>query len=1080
MSESMMRTLKTIIKTPFFQPDPPDAAPYSGAHKMDGTLQTLFSFIQDQKHPDCLEFASNACFERSLEIATSIIKENGCVLAKPPTIGIINNSIPLFLEYLTDTSIHLSSLCPVPLFDNLELSELLQHCIEMKVGSCRAAWAIHSYAYQQKISEEALTNQLKRNPNPDSCYFINLCYELYQLNIVLHEDLLIWLIDNVEPDKMLVFKKEIISSFAILVHAFRSPKMPAYLKLLRNDLLCYQSHLIQLSILSKDDDLLNEKVINENITTSMAKRACVIKDSIQEKKKSFSSFVRHQLYEKYPFIDISEILTNFHDYIRFTTEDEKKKYVLELIDGIFWFNIDPIIISSILACLIKNLSVQFPIPQFVEYIYRKLDDLEKICPIFVELQCQGLFNYFDFLKVLKIHGYTSRHKEETVKVLSSLPTIDQSERVINQLSILLLSLPQNDILDKNYEEMKKDIPNNVEKILKLPTQIVYQFGLYLIDQNKNCSEVVHLLIQLHLKNLIPNLFDERKEFSFNLRDFPSMRNLIIVFHTRGNLEKFITNFVLSSDSSSATEFARLLDDFCQIVKSLEKYSEKLKLKSTLDVYSPIISSEVRDIFKPRSYLCSLHVYDAFHGIKRVNELTYFMNLFLSDFFNNEEITADILFDLYKGLVENITICCPFTYFIELIINAIDENDIEKEFLFDFFLQTFETKYMTDLDFMRLLMNIYDKVHHKTVELLVEIFIGIFNERPQLFQSSSTCTNDHIVKFIMKSKNLGVKMIKGIKCFPSPSISKEMFNMIDNNPNLQQSGLFLSLLPHEFLTIQSDDELFEYYVNNLNASNFIFWTLWLKKRNHFNKTRIPLTISKGKNDSNYDVRLVKFYMDLIINRPSTLSEIKYELILSSWELICSPTFIENVGKELINIIKQNEIVFNDNTLSFIHPILISMSNARSEIFCDAFRQVKIPDELYETFTKVASTVFITFVSIRSNELFTAHSSIVTQISFHLLEWIIKTPKIFLIDCFNYVIAKLCDAPSDFHNIFHQRIIMKIEMLPKNLNDLIIYNMPLHVFEPKKPPLYSDLVLEDETMETLPPTADSFSNIDFEFW
>ena len=426
--------------------------------------------------------------------------------------NIHGDSLPRFLHFLCDPTVSLLSLSPVPLMDNIDFSDLAKQMVQLHVDPERASFAIHHYVYQFKISSDRTTQLFTKDldvQKGSKGYFATLLYSLYIKGLFNCTEILEFIITHFKPKHAFIFKNEIFHSFNILLNALYSPMMKSYFKMMKMDFLREQSQLIQLaaSMSFYSDEVRNklQPIVFQNLDEYTKYRAKLIFRIIKQDYISFSASIYRLLSSSFPYYDIPSILKEYAVLIQFNSPKEKKKNLLELLSVAMDFPNEYESVAALVVEFIKMLDIEFPLKDFVGFLYKNIKNIKDFTYLFYELQINKQFKYLDFLKSLTSSGYSTVLKEETMSILMFLPPKKYTTQIRGTARQLYMKYDNPAIFEeeKKFSQYIQSIENNYANANKLLPYFHYQIG-YLICTNKtiNFFKKTQMLAELGLQFMI--------------------------------------------------------------------------------------------------------------------------------------------------------------------------------------------------------------------------------------------------------------------------------------------------------------------------------------------------------------------------------------------------------------------------------------------------------------------------------------------------------------------------------------------------------------------------------------------------
>lgn len=969
-----------------------------------------------------------------------------------------SGSISLFLSSLSDYSYSLYNLCPIPPFDGVELSAIIIRCVEAQIPPDRAAWVIHHYIRKNEISKEACENNLISVANQNPYYFARFSYALYTRNLVNHFTFLKFVADNLPPNALGIYYNDIITTFRIFYVALTDNKRKKeFAKCLSVLLQKRKVQLIQLSIQDNGTEIMN--LINNYLTDEIDKRARKVSEIIQMVSLPPATFFRNYIFENFPHTNCQEIAANVNIVIRYLSEEEIQDFIIEICSAVLWVTSNFITVSTIIAYTIKNIKAPFPFHRFVELLFSNLNEIEKFADLFEELQYQGCITYLNFSQYLLIKGYCSKRKEETLKLILALPSLDPSEFILKRVNQYINELDPDNEYDEIIKGIQGDITGNIEKVAKLPYFHRFSISLWLIENQttpQNFNILVNNLIQMGTIILLPSMFKLVKPESFSIQSSTQIMEIIPLFQSHDIISDLIGYSLTKSDELSMFiyENYKNLDEISQFRQQFAeiKKSEKIINISTI---------KIRDLFKKHSYLCSLHILDAFHGVKTKKDFDTVFIPFFKYALPFEPLTSKILYNFFIEFCESGCTSSPSKQFVKCLLTTVATNptlisnqkvmDMLKEFL----IMVFQKKLFLPADFLHIILRINKRKQALSInEDLLRIFYQILTDYPTMFTIETTLTKSVIEYF--NDSQLFQELLLCLRSFNPPQSSTYINQLLKSKPEFV-SPLF-SLLPGP---LHSEDfqVAFSYFVENVTHATSTFWTIWLMNRARF-KPGFPVTPNTTQDKQaiqQHLTTLISCFSSLIIE--NTNPE-KFSTYLNCWTLVSEDQQQASlIVQQTVSDLKSGKIIIRPNLINYLHAALMVVSEQTFQPLCDGFSKYAYSDSDFPLFSQIATSVFIIFVS-----RFQQSESLIFAISERLLDWIgilykLKEPCEFLIDGYNFIIAKTCMLSDSFLANLHQRVQASYMKLPEKVKPYILFSQPPQSYKTVENPLYSDFVQND---------------------
>ena len=1055
--------IQQIVLVPYSTPRPVESVRTN--LEVTDTLKTLFVGSDDSYSSDSADLA--AMLDSLGANLSSLANLQSQQLDKGPMLNLSSRNISLWLRLLADPTVRMVSLVPLPSFEDLSLQQLISESVDFKIAPDRAAWALHNYCRERSISSSIVTDELISGPkysqrNPD--YFSKYCYALYIRNLVDHSKILTWMIQNLNPENLAIFKKEILNTHSFLFTALNTDRVRVYIEAFKNELILEKSQLIQLSINSLLKGNSFQEFLNPLLTPELRKRVTAI-CNLTLSQLAFSSMFRNILFLGFPYFNADSYASNIKKMVFFSDYDKVKDHVLTMCKSVLWFDHRLPAVSSIVAFMIHILiaeikKIQFPLFDFMLILYDNIQKIRNFSYLFAELQRYKFFNYRDFVRLILIKGYFFSKKEETREIIDNMPCTSQQindlksldnaiskvypmgnfnhdlDKIIGNIEIMnnftirktsyddSISNNPNDSNTINDIEINKFTDEQIELILKLPFVFRYQIAIYLMKKAKNFLLAVKIMSKIGTPNLIVDLFKrmesenliDSSHFSIEIKFI--IEDIIPCFSTRndlGLLAKFILNH---QNNPVCSEIALFLYEHYKSCSELAPYKSKITdIAKGLKV--PLINKEqIVNLFHKYSHFCSLQIYDACFSVRTEKDFSQLTKLFIKDLLNFQPLTVDSFFQFFIDFSQSMCINRPSHFFMKMITSVIIScdnfaNDEKVIFLLETFVsKAINLKIINPNQFLEKIFEICRKPKghvqsHPSALMLVRIFIKILKESPSLFSSESLLT-ENIVKGFMQSfsseDNPLIELLHILRTFPPPVITDDTLKAIEScsSAGLTYPAALFSLLPSEMLASDFDD-IFDYFKSNVTRTTSTFWTLWLKLRAFFVPGFPVMQVQPDKEAINsYRGTLISVFSSLLYHAVD--GDEKTLIYINCWMLLCdNMAFSKVIIENAITDLKTSKLSLSPMLISFLNPPLLRISEKTFETLCDCFCTFKYDDVEFEQYAKLSASVFTVFVSRFSN------NQIRLNIVSKVLAWIPRLYDMkssfleYIIDVFNFILC-----------------------------------------------------------------------------
>ncbi|OHT12797.1 hypothetical protein TRFO_17262 [Tritrichomonas foetus] len=1115
-----------FVLTPYITPLPIEIGSnnYSNLIITD-TLQTLFPGFESPYiiNPNDLY----QMFDNLEQNIPKMVNLQTDVLEPGPKPNLHSGNISLWIRFLADPSYHLFSLNPVPSFEHLTLDALIFDCIQYKLPPDRAAWAIHKYVIEKDISPKVLTHTIISDPkylNNDLDFFAKFCYALYTRNLLQHSLLIKWMIQEMKPNHLKIFKKELLKTHSLLYYAFQTEDADKYIQFFKKDLLLNKSQLVQFAIISQIRENTFEKYLIPLLRDDVKHRSRLICD-LALPRLAFSSVIRNLLFLEFPYFNIDNLANDVKKMVHFSNDEELTEHVLDLCKAVLWFNSCLPSVSVVVSYLINILvidykRISFPLSEFIDILFDNYESVDHFQFLFAELQNYKLFNYSDYLKLILQKAYLLEKTEQTKRVISALPCVAKNAQTLMKLHCFLNRVfPENNIQntlkqvfnglnylhtnhsnmnedsDVNNSDVNNDMNHTKELMNELPYVLKYQLALYITDHPESFNSAAKLANYLGAPNLILNLFKTygNEDIYISMEILPVIKEMIPAFATKDLLEK-LTFALLSAPSKPGNfEVLMFLIDHYKSLRPLSKFKSQFTEITKQSKIVSISKEQILSLFGEYSYLCSLHVYDALFSVKTVKDFIAVFPIFLSDLLNFPLLSIDDLYTLFTEFSETTIISRSSIMFIRYLISnfvkspVFFENQRVVELLRHFFAKVLLSRVV---DVHMILETLFSLCKKKNVKqpppqssyVLMDILINVFEEHKkhfpvdilltenivkgfyQAFQQSNNSNNDGS----MTNPSPFTSYLTLLRSFEPPIITDNIIKSIESGS--QQGMMFaaalFSLLPTAMLSPNLFD-VFDYFKATVTRTTSTFWTLWLKLRPYFNQG-FPVTLAQPDKEalSSHRTSLISLFSSLLFHAVS--GDEKTLVYLNCWTLLCNDiNFSQTIIDNTINDLHAKRLSMRPMMITYLHPSLMVINEKTFEQLCEGFCRYMYEGQFME-FTRLASSVFAVFVS-----RFASNVSIIPKIAEKTLEWIPAIHRAhgncleYVIDAFNFIMCfsndenpQRDDEEDMFLENLHIKIRDNLQKIPDEISDFILLNLPPQIYVQSKEPLYSDYSLPTE--------------------
>ncbi|OHS95369.1 hypothetical protein TRFO_38510 [Tritrichomonas foetus] len=1050
--------------TPFLNPPPPDPRVKTTTLHPHETLMTLFEefdspFIEDRYEKQRM-FNS---LENNLPLICNFQAE------KMPGGAESNKycgSVSLFMHYLSDPSAHPYSLCPIPQFENLKLEEMIKYCLDSRIPPNRAVWGIHHFINRTKLTPEEVTAVLTNTTYHDQTFFSRLCAAIYRANLIQHIPFINWAIKNIEPENLLPFEKDFISTHCILYNALLSDKYEKYIDLLRIELLKSQSHLVQFAVICEFNKQVFEEPIFSLITDkNMIGRVRYIYELILPSElmypctETLDILIPKVIFENYPKFDFEKILYEIKRSTHFAKQFDN--FALTICKSLLHFNSlnneDYINISALIAWLIKQLGFILPISEFVTWVYEMVDKINVIKYLFYELQYQKIIKYQDFLIEIRRRGYFLERFEESAKIFAEFPSLDRSNECLGRIYCTIRRIfPNIDFLSQ-CKAIGNDFIGNVDIIQKFPYVMKFEMAYFLIySENGNLKQKAQFLTDINVEILLPELSINKKSNQYTKSN-------------RNTCQKNLQNIKLNGDPNTKQNHKQNSSkNVINVNGFVPKQADKLKtlyeahglkeiIKSIPENYSNAINFDnFITLIQKYSYLCSLHVYDAAFSVRYSPDLESLLTVFFQDLMQFKALNYSQLSSFFSDFNNLKIVSHSPVIFVKTFLTCYLKYHHEKaikdtmyQFISNHFVDFLRKSIIKPMNYLLIIFSIIkddENINPQLFESLINNVFDVIDENSDIYEVND-CLNNEVVEGFYSSKVSNAIYLYHSYLTRLRSLKPPELHSI---PTGNYIAALFSLLPTELFS-DDIDSLFCFFQTHLSKQTIKLWSLWLRDRPKY-QPGFPVTLSDSSESekNRYVTRLVDAF-----------SDISTPLLKESWWILCENKAIANavIYKSI------NESAYN---IDYLHPALLSADESIYERLCEKMRNVS---NIYDDFMKVASATFIIFIF-----RFASSQDLTINIADRLLEWMNKLIEkqsrylITVIDTFNFLICWTIDPLSTqesqktFQDNLHNTIQANLKKLPNFVKKKIILNRPRQMYKNVSEPMFADLVAPDNDAGT----------------
>lgn len=1084
-----------IALTPYATPKPNDEKPYKYQPKdsFRKATQSLFSF--DQSNDKVIKFRDSlfSDLEKNLSLCYELQTK---YLFPPESQNLHQDLLPRFLHYLCDTSIPMSSLLPVPVLASIDFPTLFHsYLFSLHIPPDRASYVIHYYLFQTGMTTDELTEFLKSltsiNPK-DYDYFIKLVHSLYTKNLLNHLKIIEWLIQKIQPELIEIFQFEIFDSFKLLSFSMNNINYLKYIKIMKKQLIIKPSQIVQLAVsMTYSSPEFNKRFKNDIfplMNESSKKRANNIIKAI--KNNNISLFVKTYLMLSlnFPYYDIPKILNEFQLLIQFLSIKEKKKYILEICELIHDFPNDQESVTAISIELIKKLNVQFPLNEFIEFLYSNVSFIENYTFFFYELQFQGFIDYNEFLKIITIGGKTVINYKATFKILEYLPPLHYTKIIRGKVRQIFLK--NSEILFKYeniFNECCVDIEKNYENAVQLPPYFLYMIG-YLINVKKGYDFFTksHILAQLNLSFLnLSDLKEEEKKPVISSFALLQIKHFIPLLYSRGVLDKVIEICTNEKEENKYIDFCLFLKKTYDNSSYLANYQEKMK--NIINMKKDFINTDkIAELAFNHSYLFNLFVYNDFLNVKTQNDLQKIFIYFLKNLLSFESLCVEHLFNFFITFTESYCIPSPLNFFINnfltVILFEIKMNEKVKTVVTEFFYGLFSRRFFTGCEYLNSIYKILvskriDRSDCENVGVLFDILSSIVSKKPEFFTLTNLIQNSIVNWLTIRNHHLR-KIVKPLSTKPI-IITQSMMNLIHAPPS-NYSAIFFYLLPEELLKYDID-EVVRFYFQNVDHRTMILWTIWLKYRplyniesifddnDHIEELIVTPNFLFNEYPESYRIQMSNYFLN-ITTETNNFHSNKIDIYLESFKLFCDNQKMANITfNTILCDLNQYLVKYSLNSIRLSYYLLSYLSDEQVENLCAALLRFNL-DLIYDNddsmVFKTSYLFLICFASFANRtklKILMSTANKLLQLIPDIFDGQYKST-LFMIDSFNYYVSLTAYNDKDFHSEFVGTINNNLSKVKGKLKKAIILNQPPQMLVESQEPLYVNNMVPNSSLSS----------------
>ena len=1132
----MQNYVSEIARKPYLVPPQTDRKPFYPSYPYGESTESLFWSNSQNSADDLPRKFEN--LERNLPEMVHLQDQK---LESGPKPNVHDGNPSLFLENLTRTDIHPYSLCPFPM-EIITINELMQQIIDSKVPPDRAAWALHYFITKSGDPSINLTNMLLQlmdntsDPTYDPDYIAKLSFYCYEKNILDQYKFLMGAITKLPPKSLLIFKPEIIRTHSVLTEGFKNPQIiDSLIHFFHESIMLQKSHLIQYSILYNYYYYSSVQTSNPYTflikfkpymnSDSLRRRAKRIFEIITPTQLTFSTLLRDVLISFYPYYDVVKFRHTVEKTIPFIPQEHEKdqeglkQVVMDIIEIIEWFNDEirlpalSIAISTIISLLPLD-KENFPLDEFVQYIYDHIENCNNYVYLFIELQKDNYIQYIEFIKAIKKFGFIITRPDQTLKIISNFPFYKRDRESSIEFYRLMKRYNQDqyDMLLAQITDADPVLETAIIKNIDLCKQLPYTalFGLcsFMIKNCRNLTEASDILFSLKVYSLLPEFFERiektqdltKIDLSIRRVFLPKLMQLVPILILHDKLSILTSLIVNNLKDPVLLDLGIFIREHYEHDRGQLSNIQELSKSNRGNVIYP---KEVMNLFRRFSYLCSLHIFDAFHCVENLQHFDQLFKIFMKDLLSFHSLRAKTLFNFFIEFTQSQCLARPMNFFIKTMLSVL-LNYTEEEFtdrlnnlLEQFFESVFEQRiflpssYLAESSKKRVRGPSTSSFNPSSK--LIQILLNIAHKRPELF-TPSNCFNDNSIKAFIQEPRQLAELIEELKKGPLPQLTDDLLNTFGKSvaaPPVTLQSTYFALLPDEARD-KDFNNVFQYFIKNARPDNCRFLAYWIKYFIFFTCTPASVTANSMQGNGSYAFPVLftqtdkqkvamhheivaKAFFNLFMNlTDSEEDKQKCEVYLSAWSLICqtdkvryqTPSFANAALKYVASQITPSTGIRSQYIIDFIKPVLIIPLISMDQLVDTCF---KLHDK-EENFV-FAATVFVSYLTHCVQEPRRDKIELAAQC---LLKWLPKIPELrykcydFILDAFNFIIcfSKNVLTFQDQMSL-HNSIRPYYLMIPDYMKDKILLNIPPQSFTDTKEPLYLNVQADEQ-----PPPTDIF--------
>ncbi|EAY13146.1 hypothetical protein TVAG_444290 [Trichomonas vaginalis G3] len=1060
----------------------------------------------------------NQNLEKNLPIMVRL-QENK--LEPGPKLALHDGGLALFVSMIQDTTIHPYSLCPFPKIEIDDINYVITNMVDTRAPPDRASWILHYLARYFDYNVDITTKLLEFNYSDDD-YFAKFCYYSYKRNILNCYDFLTGIIQKMKPTALKIFKDEILHSHQLCALAFSKQDefmigdtplkaKQIYLNMLNEDMCLQKTHLIQFSILhaiSGHIPVLYDYSISNDLNKLMMnmksenRRCRQIYQAINTSMLPPSLQLQNLIISNYPTFDVKKIKNGAQRIIAYIPYTLTNTIIFDLLEIPFWFPENNGHLAAAIIYVIQMLpKAKLNMKQLVDFVYQHVDEIACFKHTFAELQAANLVNYSEFISKVQFSSNFTMLKAETINIVSTLPFYGlkkENNKAFNNAMRRLGSDEYNSALKfflTNISNLEQTILANKNVMEQIPYATQYSVGSFVVGNTKMFSEALDIIMTFNLATLFPvlveNIYNSTEyKLSITHKILAKIIESIPILILHGFFQKFVEIILNNPTNSTITELVTAIHDKYKDIVSLqdkykETYSQIVKNKNV-----NISTENIRNFFRRFSYLCSLHVFDAFHSIDNQHDFEAVFPTFLTNLLMFRSLKSSTFINFFEEFTESGCISQPSSFFVKILLNVLlsfKENDFTDHVVSvvsDFFSYIFKHGHYLPMNYLSECRR--KRYQPEIITKLISILIASAQKNPEVFNPYNSL-NDSTVKNFSNDLPLLSTFIS-VLCDNShfPQLTADLIHQFDSSTSqpISLPGCFFSMLPEEARG-KSFEESFEFMKTGITRENAKLIGYWLKFSIFYtiDNQNVQFPVVFQAPDRNLQTKYMTQVSEAFFGLFNSISKAdeNANLYLFAWSTILhvdrnrrselyssiysTPVFANAAVQVFQTHFAQGDINFGSAISLFIHPVIQIAAIISFDQLIDNVINSDYASTEFENFTQLATMISIVYITRCQNKPNTMR---IESIACKILEWVRKAtvPGVggkldFLLDSFNFIMCYSTNIKEMADIRMQQSLNLKIRdnymMLPELIQKKVILNIPPQSFQMVQDPLYFHVTL-----------------------